>query len=733
MSFFNQVSEFITLIFLLSVCHASRFAKMESDTGSSIVADLYPTRKELLEAFNYLATAMASDQCGRDLSACVNNSIFFQMIDSWGKPEAGLSGGNVFWIGRPSQCNALHLTDKDVNTAAVKFSDRIVKLILKSKYLGNTDLPIFWDICLPESCGKDETAELLEFLANYVNTKLGSGTFVLVVELVVLANPGTFDFSFYLAVVVFSIILACIVVATIFDYFLQEVYRKRRSEWRKMSNMYLDSDEPEVVYESSGTLKRALITSMGLDNMELESSFNVKLLLSFSLKSNIPKLLSCSTSASTIKCLNGIRVLSINWVVLGHTLFFLGLIQPVSPSINFLEFLNHYSRRWMFLTISNGTFAVDSFFVLSGFLATYLILPKLPHLKTKLVDCEQICYWMKYVIKRYIRLVPSMAAVILFSAGIWKVLGNGTGAMWQPNESAMGNCRDVWWTNVLLINNFVEVDKMCIGWTWYLADDFQFYLLGIIFFSLHLRLKGTGVLAVFMLMVASMVASFLYSFKHNLPPEIQAGWPLSDPNVPNYNRDWHINFDSYYIKPYFRFPAYAVGILLGFITFKHPPLTFYMPKYVNVIGWIFSLTTFSVVLYSLTGIFHGHYPSFFESALYNCLSRPLWSLALSWVIFSCMHGYGGIINTFLCWKLWVPLGKLTYMVYLIHPLLMVFYYSTSEQKFLYSDLNYAFAYIGLLTVTYITSFFAVLMIESPLVQIEKLLSNRISTPQVLLQ
>ena len=613
------------------VSAAFELSEEDLNTTQPIVNDYFPTDLDIVSALsNLLVEGTKSTECLTDLVLTSNNPDFFQVLDAWGKPEAGLSEGNVFWIGRPSECNSLTLK---VKNKYVSFSDRIAKVVLKSKFLNDIDIPISWDICLPHSCGKNDTMGFLLYVTKNLNKQLGNKSVVLLTQDVDFAAPGKFDFSFYLAVILFGVLIVCILLATLFDYFLQEVYRKRRSEWRKMSNMFLDSDEPEIVYESSGTLKRALITSMGLDNMEFENTFHVKLLLSFSLKSNIPKLLSCSTSPSTIKCLNGIRVFSINWVVLGHTLFFLPLIQPATPAVNALEFITQYSRRWSFLTISNATYAVDSFFVLSGFLLTYLILPKLPQLKTSFIDCEQLWYWTKYVIKRYVRLMPSMSAVILFTVGIWKVLGNGTGAMWQPERSSMGICKDSWWTNILLINNFVDLNKMCIGWTWYLADDFQFYLLAILIFSLYLRFRRAGILSVAILMIISIVASFAFSFKHHIAPPVEIGWPIDDPNMPQYSRDWQVSFNDYYIKPYFRYSAYAVGMLLGFITNKYPPMSLYIPKLLNVFCWLLSLASFAVVLYSLAGIFHGHYPSFLESAFYNSLSRPLWSLALCWVIF----------------------------------------------------------------------------------------------------
>lgn len=47
-----------------------------------------------------------------------------------------------------------------------------------------------------------------------------------------------------------------------------------------------------------------------------------KLLLSFSVYSNAKKILSTRKTSETLTALNGIRFLSISWVVLGHTFAF---------------------------------------------------------------------------------------------------------------------------------------------------------------------------------------------------------------------------------------------------------------------------------------------------------------------------------------------------------------------------------------------------------------------------
>ena len=60
-------------------------------------------------------------------------------------------------------------------------------------------------------------------------------------------------------------------------------------------------------------------------------------------------------------------------------------------------------------------------------------------------------------------------------------------------------------------------------------------------------------------------------------------------------------------------------------------------------------------------------------------SRVAWTMGVSWVIFACMKGYGGPVNTFLSWGLFAPLSRLTYTIYLIHMhIIFLFHYGAKS-------------------------------------------------------
>lgn len=90
-----------------------------------------------------------------------------------------------------------------------------------------------------------------------------------------------------------------------------------------------------------------------------------KLLSSFSLPKNVPQLLKTSNTPSprVIPCLNGIRCLTIIWIILGHGYMYLLL----APTINAYDIVA-WAQMPFSMILQSGTTSVDTFFLLSGLL-----------------------------------------------------------------------------------------------------------------------------------------------------------------------------------------------------------------------------------------------------------------------------------------------------------------------------------------------------------------------------
>ena len=137
---------------------------------------------------------------------------------------------------------------------------------------------------------------------------------------------------------------------------------------------------------------------------------------------------------------------------------------------------------------------------------------------------------------------------------------------------------------------------------------------------------------------------------------------------------------DFYNVPYVRFQPFLIGILIAYALYKTKGKEVKIPRVLNLILWQVSLITMFAIIFGPAARLrednlNSHTWTPFESLVYNCFHKTLWSLALGWIVFSCHKGYGGILNDFLSWECWIPLAKLTFGAYLNHITVqvMVFY------------------------------------------------------------
>lgn len=105
-------------------------------------------------------------------------------------------------------------------------------------------------------------------------------------------------------------------------------------------------------------------------------------------------------------------------------------------------------------------------------------------------------------------------------------------------------------------------------------------------------------------------------------------------------------------------------------------------------------------------------------AFYVALFRSSWALALSWLIFACVKGYGAPINWFLSLPFFQHLSRLSYSIYLVHfPIIM---YSASLQRTLnyYNGFTMIMFYVGIVAFSLLVAIPIVLVVEMPFISLE---------------
>lgn len=125
---------------------------------------------------------------------------------------------------------------------------------------------------------------------------------------------------------------------------------------------------------------------------------------------------------------------------------------------------------FLFSIVLSAEHVVDIFFWLTAFIGSFFIL-------VKLQDKDSTFSVAMLYLNRLVRLLPLYMFVMFF---FWKflVLYGGDGPLFYQYHTNT-ECQRFWFWHAIFLNNLVpwaEHDN-CLPWTWYLANDFQFFLI----------------------------------------------------------------------------------------------------------------------------------------------------------------------------------------------------------------------------------------------------------------
>lgn len=210
------------------------------------------------------------------------------------------------------------------------------------------------------------------------------------------------------------------------------------------------------------------------------SSIIVNVLKCFSARKNAALLLSMPSgdkdpttagSGSSIDAIHGLRVLTMGWVIMGHTY---GLVNPEVQTYVFSapDMYGDFKIQGLL----NATLAVDTFFFISGLLTIYIIWGRIGS-KFRPFGATLV---------RYMRITPAYAITIGIAI-LFPMIGYGP--LWAETTDAIARpCYEQWWANLLYVNNFVTKNReMCLMHSWFLSNDFQFHIIAMILIWILLK------------------------------------------------------------------------------------------------------------------------------------------------------------------------------------------------------------------------------------------------------
>ncbi|CAC5379432.1 unnamed protein product [Mytilus coruscus] len=278
------------------------------------------------------------------------------MIDAIAKPPAGILNGVFTWLGDYDEC---------LDIKADSFQGKYCR---EQLYLAQFTNPLTSQkgaslnagICVPSTCSSDDILNLLKSVVpqlsnNTVFPYSGSCE----------ETDQNYDTRAIIVLVILSNFAIVITLATIYDVVIRmmEKRQKKNPKGGIINIAYVSSEGKETGADYKPKEEEPDVSvDVGLDANETSAykpGIVGKAWLSFSVYTNIEKILGTKQGAGTLTAINGIRFISMSWVILGHTFAF-GLGQMDNAAQVYTTFI----KRKSFMAIINAEVSVDSFFAL---------------------------------------------------------------------------------------------------------------------------------------------------------------------------------------------------------------------------------------------------------------------------------------------------------------------------------------------------------------------------------
>ena len=289
------------------------------------------------------------------------------------------------------------------------------------------------------------------------------------------------------------------------------------------------------------------------------------------------KLTSTKRSKKAIKCIDGIRALSMMWVMVGH--LYMGGIRVAD-----LDYLKDQMQNGELSILFNGTLSVDIFFVIGAILLAYLstdaLIKKLPMAGFSVKSfLNFLTTYAIYLVNRWMRLTPYIMVVTWSLIAVFNLFATGysTGVHMATN----GQCDHDLWRSFFYLSSWLDpATQLCNAVQWYLSCDFFYFALFPFCAIAYGRSKIIGIIWVSILTLISIGYQIWTSYDSQSyiyqTYRIYSAWPNDRKHDP-------------YFTPWARYHSHGIGILFGWTILnerKNQTIKIWLNRQKSVLKWL---------------------------------------------------------------------------------------------------------------------------------------------------
>ncbi|CAB4023738.1 Hypothetical predicted protein, partial [Paramuricea clavata] len=329
-------------------------------------------------------------ECRRDIKKLLHNDtkLLMQYVDAVGKPQSGLLRMNTIWLGSYAEC-------RDISNA--HYCTTNLAMTVPASVSPQQHFGALWGLCFPSSCTAQDIALYLEEILPEVEELIQHKLSLKYSNVMCPAVKPTYTTGVKVTIALCGFLIFLCLIGTAIDLVdetfnispiprdISDIATDQNTMITmspKSTNVSNESTSVEVNgVDHTGSLTADDVVLLNNSSISVKghyiftmfkASFVGQFFRCFSVLQNTAKILKTDVPPSAIKSINGIRVISITWVILGHT--FASFASSLTEN---KAGMAKDGRLLTMMAILSGTYSVDSFFFLSGLLVAYTCFRKL--------------------------------------------------------------------------------------------------------------------------------------------------------------------------------------------------------------------------------------------------------------------------------------------------------------------------------------------------------------------
>jgi len=469
--------------------------------------------------------------------------------------------------------------------------------------------------------------------------------------------------------------------------------------------------------------------------------------------------------------LSGLKLFVIIWITIGHSFLY--------PSANNYQYYRSIinmkiTRDSVWFAATNFTLGIDMLLYITGLVFVYNLTRRNSMSQKGALKCsmesshESVSARMESrkivqeFTRRILRFWPTYLCVIAVAIVIPLF---GDGPMWPEMVSRrLGqSCRQYWWANLLMINNFFDQSDVCLPSSWFVSVLMQSFFVGSLVMLVAQKysiLVANSLIAV----IVGLSSAFVFMYAYFM----EVGAPIIRMDE-SFVLEIDENIYRLYTNLFNNLGPFLVGMVGGFVLIHwknrnerrfgnwQPMNTLaratsgpvaekysegegsqdFLPNVakqsdaskpqerrhfdVSILQDIAAgIITLLIAFLVLSSAFQTNLDPFW-SAIYWSTHRIGWAIVISYVIHQCATGRWLLLKDLLSLSHFIPLSRLIFIAYLVYPIFIHMHSGLVRDGLHVSLYNMANIYITRLVLTFTLSLLIHLLVELPFCSMEAII------------